>query len=69
MYFDFRYIYKCEEKLKSSIIVCVHTLFCELLLLFELEHFLHLQVFKVFSSNTLTVYQIQNLIINLYFQL
>jgi len=38
MYFDFNFLCECDEELKSSIIVCVHTLFCECLPLLEHEH-------------------------------
>jgi hypothetical protein len=39
MYFDFSFLCEYEEELKSSIFVCVHTLFCDLFSLLEHEHF------------------------------
>jgi hypothetical protein len=38
MYLEFGFMYECEEELNSSIVMCVHTLFCECLPLIELEH-------------------------------
>jgi hypothetical protein len=40
MYLEFSLMYECEEELSSSIVVCVHTLFCECFPLLEIEQFL-----------------------------
>jgi hypothetical protein len=38
MYFDFNFLCECEGELKSYIVVCVHTLFCECFPMLEHEH-------------------------------